>query len=130
MRGRKSDETNEFNSNVERTNLLNSGNEKENLNEWNLFKKLNNFLKSNQIVNLEEQLNLFDQQYPSNILSNSQSTNNGHPFRRLQPMFNSRIGTNQQMTPFLGIMSRYGSPKRAGFVPVSSLKKIILIIIN
>lgn len=128
MRGRKSDDgTADFgNNNAERSNL---GNEKENLNSetsWDIVKTLNNFLKLNQNGNnLEEQLNIIDQTYPS---LSSQQTNDGQlglhrqadrtgyePFRRI-PMFNSRSYGSNQITPFLGLVSRYGSygsaPKR------------------
>ena len=101
MRGRKNDE--EFgNSNLERSN------EKEAIVEqgsnFDLVKTLNNFLKLNNNGNLEEQLSLIDQTYPTFGQSNNGLHRGYEPFinRRL-PLFNSRLyGPNQQITPFLG----------------------------
>lgn len=91
------------------------------------------FSNNNAERNLEEQLNIIDQTYPS---LSSQQTNDGpqfglhrpaertgyEPFRRL-PMINSRSYSSNQITPFLSLMSRYGSaPKRAGFVPMRGRK--------
>ena len=130
MRGRKNNE--EFsNSNVERSsdNELNNA-ELNNNNNFDLVKTLNNFLKmNNNNGNLEDSLNVLDQTIPAYALG--QSTNNGQlnlhrtgyePFKRY-PLFNTRPYGSGQVTPFLGLMSArygaYGSPKRAGFVPVS-----------
>lgn len=130
MRGRKNDE--EFaNSNVERSNDKEAIAEPGANNNYDLMKTLNNFLKLNNNGNLEEQLSLIDQTYPAGF---GQSPSNGQlsslhragyePFvNRRFPLFNSRLyGPNQQITPFLGLMTRYGSPKRAGFVPMRGRK--------
>ena len=131
MRGRKNDE--EFgNSNVERSNekeaIVEPGTSQ---NSFDLMKTLNNFLKLNNNGNLEEQLSLIDQTSPAGF---GQSPSSGQlaslhragyePFvNRRFPLFNSRLyGPNQQITPFLGLMTRYGSPKRAGFVPMRGRK--------
>lgn len=123
MRGRKNDE--EFsNSNVERTvNNEKEANLADGTNNLDLAKTINNLLKLNNNGNLEEQLSILDQSY------GGQPTNNGQlnlhrigyePFRRYHPMLNQR-SYSQQITPFLGLMTRYGSPKRAGFVPVCNI---------
>lgn len=137
MRGRKNDE--EFsNSNIDRTNAGNDKeiNQSENSDNLDLVKQFNNFLKSNN-GNLEDQLSLLDQTMGNDEQKQTQ-TNNGlfnllnrntglggnggngfENFRKYHPMINQRL-YNQQVTPFLGLMTRYGSPKRAGFVPVSN----------
>jgi len=124
MRGRKNDE--EFsNSNMERPNNEKEASLADNNSNLDLVKTLNNLLKLNNNGNLEEQLNILDQAYgqPTNQQQGQLSLHrNGYEPYRKYHMFNQRSYNGQQVTPFLGLMTRYGSPKRAGFVPMRGRK--------